>query len=319
VGAGAPGLTYQFSAGLTPDPAQPGVATVVGVTAGTTTYTVTATSSDGCSATATGSVTVNPVPTAVITVSSATICQGESTSLTASGGTTYLWSTGAATASITVTTSGVYSVTVGNDLGCTDVASTTITVNPTPVLTVNSPTIFAGQSATLTVGGCEGGTLTWSTGETTTSLIVSPLVTTIYSATCTFPTGCSSTTAATVTVNQAPSYDVAPVAIAATCAGATPNNDARIELTTLINTEQVGYSLGSTYTGPAYNGSGTVPVTGGTASIIGLQNPGSPQPYTIRLFSAGGTYFVDVTVTLSPAECICPAPKCVPVVIRKIR
>lgn len=308
--------SYVFSTGLTTT-ATPNVAT--GTTTGT--YSVTATTTEGCSGTATGTITVNPLPTASIVASSLTICQGESTSLTASGGTTYLWSTSATTASIIVTTSGVYSVTVSNAEGCSDVASTTITVNPAPVLTVSSPslTVFAGASTTLTVGGCAG-TLVWSTGDNTASLVVAPLVTTTYSATCTLSTGCSSTTSATVTVNPAPSYTTPPRAVAATCSGAVANSDARIVLTTLTNTERIDYVLGSTYgSGPAYGAASNQVVTGGAVTITNLPNPGAPQPYTLRLFSAGGTYFIDVTLTLSPAECICPAPKCVPIVIRKIQ
>ncbi|MBL0101361.1 MAG: hypothetical protein IPP49_16085, partial [Saprospiraceae bacterium] len=41
-------------------------------------------------------VTVNPLPTPAIT-GNIVICNGESTTLTASGGTTYIWSNGATT------------------------------------------------------------------------------------------------------------------------------------------------------------------------------------------------------------------------------
>ena len=58
-----------------------------------------------------------------------TICDGESVTLTASGGGTYSWSTGATTASITVSPSGttVYSVTV-KDGDCEDSDSVKVTV-----------------------------------------------------------------------------------------------------------------------------------------------------------------------------------------------
>ncbi|QJW91211.1 DUF11 domain-containing protein [Spirosoma taeanense] len=308
--------SYVFSSGLTPVQGQPNVAT--GTTAGT--YSVTATTSSGCSATATGSITVNPLPTAAITVSSATICQGQSATLTASGGASYRWSTNEQTASIVVTTSGVYSVTATNAQGCSDNARTTITVNPAPVLTVNSPTLCAGQSATLTVGGCQGGTLVWSTGDNTASLIVTPLVTTTYSATCTFSTGCSSTTAATVTVNAAPTYEAAPTVTVATCNGGTPNNDARIDLTTLENVERADIVKGNSYgSGPAYGAPSNKVIVNGSVSFTNLANPTEKQPYTVRLFSAKGTCYTDVTVMLDAATCECPTPKCVPVVIQKIR
>lgn len=60
------------------------------------------------------------------------ICQGSSVTLTASGGTDYLWSTGETTASVVKNTAGTYSVTV-SDNGCSSTLSRTITVNPQPV------------------------------------------------------------------------------------------------------------------------------------------------------------------------------------------
>ena len=285
----------------------------------TTLYSVTVTNGQGCSAIATATVTVNPSVTVTLTVSSGTVCQGTSATLTANGGTSFLWSTGASTPTISVTAGGPYSVTVSNAQGCFGVASTTITVNPTPVLTLNSPTVCAGQSVVLTVGGCSG-TLTWATGDQTTSLTVTPLATTVYSATCVLSSGCSSTVSTTVRVNDAPSYSTnggGVLAVPATCNGATPNNNAHIDLTGLVNVEQAGLSTGSTYTGPAYS-AGTQSVSGSTFSFNGLPNPNSKQLYTVRLFSPSGTCFTDVTVTLDPVVCQCPAPVCVPIVIKKV-
>jgi len=69
-------------------------------------------------------VTVTPAPTAVITAGGpTTFCQGGSVVLTASGGISYLWSTAATTAAITVTITGIYTVTVTDAGGCSDTAS----------------------------------------------------------------------------------------------------------------------------------------------------------------------------------------------------
>ena len=318
--AGGGTYTYAFSAGLTPTSAgSASASTGVLTAAGTTVYSVTATSAEGCSSTATGSVTVNPNPVASIAASSLTTCQGSPISLTASGGNTYLWSTGATTAIISVTASGTYSVTAISGQGCTDVASVSVTVQPTPVLTVTSSApsaaLCAGQSTTLTVNGCSG-TVLWSTGDTGASLLVEPLVTTTYSATCTLSTGCAADVDVTVTVNPAPTYDNPPVVTSATCNGATANNDAKVTFTTLSNTAKAGISLGATYTGPDYNTA--TAVSGGTVTFAGLDNPSARQAYTVRLFSQDGTCYTDVVVYVSPADCTCPV-KCVPVVIRKTR
>lgn len=135
-------------------------------------------------------------------------CQGGSTTLKSSPADSYLWSNGATTDSITVTTSGNYSVTVNSASGCT-AASTVITVIsiPVPTVTVNNPTICAGQSATLTANGAA--TYLWSNLATTNSITVSPTSTTTYTVTGT-TAGCASTASAQVTVNPLPTVELGP-------------------------------------------------------------------------------------------------------------
>lgn len=70
-----------------------------------------------------------------------TICEGESSTLTASGSTTYTWSDGGGVigtgSSITVSpvVTTTYTVTGTDDVGCTSESTVTITVNPAPTLT----------------------------------------------------------------------------------------------------------------------------------------------------------------------------------------
>ncbi|WP_310557137.1 hypothetical protein [Flavobacterium sp.] len=98
------------------------------------TYTVAVTSGGCTSATSAGTiVTVNPLP-ATPTISaggSTTFCAGGSVTLTSSSATGNVWSTGATTQSISVSTSGNYTVAVTSG-GCTSATSagTTVTVNP---------------------------------------------------------------------------------------------------------------------------------------------------------------------------------------------
>ena len=82
--------------------------------------------SGGCSKTATSTVTVNPLPT--ITATSVTICAGQPATITGSGALTYLWNTGATTASLTVSpaTTTTYTIT-GTDINsCSDTATATV-------------------------------------------------------------------------------------------------------------------------------------------------------------------------------------------------
>ncbi len=110
---------------------------------------------EGCipvlTATATVTITVNQLPAPVITANGPTsICPGKSVTLTASAGSSYLWSNGATTQSITANQSGNYSVTVINAEGCSSTsAATTVTVedNLPPVPNVSNLPVINGECA----------------------------------------------------------------------------------------------------------------------------------------------------------------------------
>jgi hypothetical protein len=122
---------------------------VTGVTSGTVTLTYTRTS-DGCSNTT--NFVVNSLPVANITGDNY-ICTGLSTTLTAAGGTTYVWQTGQNTSAITVspTVATTYIVTVTNGNGCTNTASYLVQLYPAFTVNATSPTqnICAGHDLVL--------------------------------------------------------------------------------------------------------------------------------------------------------------------------
>ncbi len=165
----------------------------------TTVYTVTGITG-GCTNTKTVTITVNTTPT--VAINNATICSGTSTVLTASGATSYSWSTGATTNTISVSPSSttIYTVT-GTNSGCTNTKTVSVTVKTTPTVSVNSPTICSGQTTTLTASGAT--TYSWNTSATTSSIAVSPASTTNYTVTGT-TNGCSNTKTVNVTVNPSP-------------------------------------------------------------------------------------------------------------------
>ncbi|MHA7842944.1 MAG: Ig-like domain-containing protein [Winogradskyella sp.] len=137
-----------------------------------------------------------------------TICQGESVVLSASGGTTYLWSNGDTTATIEVnpTVTTTYTVTVSDDLGNTDTDSVTVTVNELPIADAgNDQTVCEGDTITLTASG--GTEYIWSTGETTASIQVAPSSDTLYTVEV-ISNGCTSTDDVTVFVNPSPNLTV---------------------------------------------------------------------------------------------------------------
>jgi len=168
-------------------------------------YTVTATTMLGdCKATATTAVavTVNPLPEVHIS-GNAIICQNGSTTLTATGAESYVWSTGSASNSITVapTTSTTYSVVGTDENQCQNSASVFVTVNELPDVAISGDGhICDGETAQLTATGAQ--TYVWSTGSTGATINVNPDETTVYTVEGTDENDCSNTATFTVTVGE---------------------------------------------------------------------------------------------------------------------
>ncbi len=257
---------------------------------GTTVYTVTGTSG-ACSGSQTFTVNVNAAPTLTIAATSTTICNGSSAVISASGATTYTWTTSTGlsnpnaanpTASPTATT--VYTVT-GTSAGCNS-APATVTVNVTPLptltTTATSNTVCAGGTATLTASGAS--TYTWSPSGTLSSANGSPVVatptatTTNYTVTGT-QAGCNGTSVVTVSVNPTPSLTVTP-SPATICSGTSTTITA---------------SGASTYTWSANAG-------GATTSTV-VVTPTITTTYTVNATGANtcpGTRTVTVNVNTAP-------------------
>ena len=122
-------------------------------------------------------------------------------------------------------------------------------------------------------------------------------------------TGCGAQTSTFTICNTVPSATVA-AGPAGTCTGSTPNNDAVINITAATNANQAGISTGATYTGPIYNGAGTVAITGGIAAFTGRMHN---TQYTVRIFNGSNDCFVDYTITTPTVTCCALAVTCTPV------
>jgi gliding motility-associated-like protein len=208
-----------------------------------------------CSFSDTLIITENPIPTVTASASNSVICNGNSTTLTASGANTYTWTSGVTNgANFTPTTTATYSVIGTSAAGCTNTAVTTITVNSTPTLSVNNPSICFGQTATLTASGAN--TYTWSNNAIGNSQSVNPLVTTTYSVSGTDLNGCTTTivTTSTVNVSATPTITINSATI---CAGQT---------TTLTAIGATNYTWSTTETMASIN---ATPVLTTTYSVLG--------------------------------------------------
>jgi uncharacterized repeat protein (TIGR01451 family)/gliding motility-associated-like protein len=191
----------------------------------TTTYEVVCKSGQ-CSAKASKTITVKPQPSAPVIASAKNqICSGESVVLTAHNCDGIVtWSTGATTATITVspTVTTAYTAICNVD-GCNSVSSSasTITVSTSsPTIAASKEAICIGSSSTLTATGCSGNLL-WSNGQTTSSITVDPVATITYSVTCSAGS-CQATASKTITVYTQTS--IAPVISASNTSLCTSGN-----------------------------------------------------------------------------------------------
>lgn len=181
--------------------------------------TLVVTSANGCIDSITQAINIAPPPTANAGLPQS-ICVGQSVTLQASGGVTYQWSNGQTTSSISVnpSTTTTYTVTVTDASGCPDTAQVTVSIIPPPIINVPSAqTICNGQSVTLNATG--GISYQWSpTGDTTSSITVSPASSTTYQVTGTNTAGCQATAFASVTVRNNPVVNIPNTFV---CAGVT--------------------------------------------------------------------------------------------------
>lgn len=162
------------------------------------TYSLVITPSGGAAGPPTqATLVVNPLPD--ITVTATNICPGENATVTATGASTYVWSTGQTGASITVspTTDSTYTVTGTSAFGCVNTASATVNLYDNPIITITPNSVCSGDQ--VVVSSPTGVSYQWSDnlGDST---IINPIVTQpeTYSVTVTDTNGCVASTSLTV-------------------------------------------------------------------------------------------------------------------------
>lgn len=165
-GAGT-GATYSWDQGLGTGSSHTVSPTV------TTTYTVQATDMAGCTESSSTTITVETIPTVTVIPTSPTICAGDSQTLTATGAQSYVWNTGANTATITVTPSSQTTYTViGQNGSCAGTpVQVTVAVDPSPTVVANSDVVSVGVGGTVNFdnAGSSATSYTWNFGDGQTS------------------------------------------------------------------------------------------------------------------------------------------------------
>jgi gliding motility-associated-like protein len=171
-----------------------------------TTYTVVG-SAGGCTAMATVSVAIANTVGLTATASPTAICQGNASTLTASGASTYTWQPGGSHLSqpvVNPAVSTVYTLSGTNSFGCVTNTLLLLVVNQNPVLSISpaSPTVCNGSPLILTASGASA--YTWTPGNATTNAItITPSGSSIYTVVG-VSNNCASTGTVMVNVSQPP-------------------------------------------------------------------------------------------------------------------
>src|SRR5690554_4880602 len=237
--------------------------TVSNSPSGTTTYTFTPATGE-CATTQTMDITVNPLPT-VNAGADVTICEGESTTIAATGATTYSWDNdvgSGASHSVSPTSTTTYTVTGtdGNNCVNTDLVIVTVTPQVTPTYTQISAFCEGTTAPTLPTTSTNGITGTWSPATVSNTAVGN----TTYTFT-PYATECATTQTMDITVNPLPTIAVT-ITDPTTCGG-----NGSIDFT-FTNVADGTYTIGG-FTGVIVTGgSATINTTDGTYSGFSITN-----------------------------------------------
>lgn len=159
--AGTPGSTYLWSTGATTQ-------TIVANTAGTYSVTV---GNGFCSAS--DALVLATVAAPVDVLQNITQCVDQPAVLNAGNpGCTYAWNTGAATQTLSVGTSGTYTVTVTNPTGCTGNFDAVVQMTQPPVVNLGMDTVLCEGQVLVLDAGNTGATYSWNNGSSAQTLNV---------------------------------------------------------------------------------------------------------------------------------------------------
>ncbi|UKN03103.1 T9SS type A sorting domain-containing protein [Paracrocinitomix mangrovi] len=191
--SGSGALTYSWNFGVVNgSPFSPGI---------TSTYTVTGTDGNGCTATDQVVVTVNSNPS-INAGADQTICEGTATSVNGSGGVSYVWDNGVSNGvPFTPTATATYTVTGTDGNGCSSTDQMVININPLPAVDAGADQVVC-TGGSVTLSGAGAASYTWNNGVTNGVSFV-PTGTMDYVVTGTDVNGCVNTDTVNVSIGLA--------------------------------------------------------------------------------------------------------------------
>lgn len=263
-----PGVTFTYYATLAD--ATAGNANSIATPNAFTTPTATVfvrVSNGNCFQVAQLQLTVTQTPAPTIAQSAPAICAGTPVTLTSNYATGNVWSTGATTQSIIVSTPGTYTLTTTNGNCPSQPVSVTIVANADPNVQITGNLAFcAGTNTTLTATSTgTGNTYAWSNGGNAASTTVNAPGT--YTVTVTTPGGCQFTKSATVTMEPSPTINIAQ-----------PNQVDCNNPTVTLNASQSTFATGATILWTAGAGGNIV---SGANTLTPVVNQGGNYTLTI--------------------------------------
>lgn len=236
-----------------------------------------------------------------------TICAGEVVHYDATGSTfqdTLLWTFGGGVTpsnsnnivdSIIYNTPGTYTTfleVIGGGCSRYRIDSVTITVNPTPTISITSTadTICSGSSVTLTASGAMS--YVWSPGgQTTSSIVVSPTSTTSYNVNGT-SSGCTGNGFLTIVVDSLP-----------TVANASFTPTSGICLGENIQFDGTGSTNANTYSWSFSQGSPSITSSTLSQPVVSFGAPGTHN-YSLTITSSCGTNTFNGSITINPSPTV---------------
>jgi hypothetical protein len=268
-GSGAPTFTWAGGANSVTN-------SVAFVPLGTQQYTLYGSNACGVSSTMI-TIPVNPTPILNTSSTPTAVCDGQTATLSVTGAATYSW-TGAsgpgATMVVTPSSTGYYYVSGVSSAGCPATGQYGLIVNPNPTVTAaavsNKTLVCPGGTATITSNGAD--VYSWNTGAQTSTDLVNPTSTTVYTVTGSYNvTQCSSTN--TVAINVfSPQFTMSNDTSVCYGSALTLTADAGPGSTYLWNTGSPFYFLNITATTSAYY---SVTVQSSTIGGLTCSNSGS--------------------------------------------